>query len=402
MKREASWITQTVVALYVVLCSGYALSTVYGYTTALLTIGITLSVLLMVLKRDWLIPYDLRTLACICFVLMIVFSMICNQQGDSRRYLNYVFSCLVAYAISKNISARTFYDYFSKAMVWITAISLVGYYLVNYTTLLSGLPRMINSNESEYTVGYIFNYITRMPERNCGVFWEPGVFASFLCTAMLYEILFSSQKIRVLRIVLYSVGIYTANSSAGFALWAVCMLSLLTKRKNSQEVHNLHSVLSAIVFGCALFAIANVDSIISMTIFKNNPYLAKLSSEHIASSERGFAFTHNIGIFAEHPLFGAGFKITDSLMQHYADTSTTTYFMSLFGIMGVSYTVFWIIAVSRQKKLNLYSKILVLIVILSIINKEPHGLILFTWCTLFYLLSTERNKDACRNSLYID
>ena len=402
MKREASWITQTVVALYVVLCSGYALSTVYGYTTALLTIGIILSVLLMVLKRDWLIPYDLRTLACICFVLMIVFSMICNQQGDSRRYLNYVFSCLVAYAISKNISARTFYDYFSKAMVWITAISLVGYYLVNYTTLLSGLPRMINSNESEYTVGYIFNYITRMPERNCGVFWEPGVFASFLCTAMLYEILFSSQKIRVLRIVLFSVGIYTANSSAGFALWAVCMISLLTKRKNSQEVLNLRSILSAIVFGCALFAIANVDSIISMIIFKNNPYLAKLSSEHIASSERGFAFTHNIGIFAEHPLFGAGFKITDSLMQHYADTSTTTYFMSLFGIMGVSYTVFWIIAVLRQKKLNLYSKILVLIVILSIINKEPHGLILFTWCTLFYLLSTGRNKDACRNSLYID
>lgn len=73
MKREASWITQTVVALYIVLCSGYALSTVYGYTTALLTIGIILSVLLMVLKRDWLIPYDLRTLACICFVLMIVF-----------------------------------------------------------------------------------------------------------------------------------------------------------------------------------------------------------------------------------------------------------------------------------------------------------------------------------------
>lgn len=402
MKREASWITQTVAALYVVLCSGYALSTVYGYTTALLTIGIILSVLLMVLKRDWLIPYDLRTLACICFVLMIVFSMICNRQGDTRRYLNYVFSCLVAYAISKNISARTFYDCFSKAMVWITAISLVGYYLVNYTTLLSGLPRMTNSNESEYTVGYIFNYITRMPERNCGIFWEPGVFASFLCTAMLYEILFSSQKIRVLRIVLYSVGIYTANSSAGFALWAVCMISLLTKRKNIQEVLNIHSILSAIVFGCALFAIANVDSIISMTIFKNNPYLAKLSSEHIASSERGFAFTHNIGIFAEHPLFGAGFKITDSMMQHYADTSTTTYFMSLFGIMGVSYTVFWIIAVLRQKKLNLYSKILVLIVILSIINKEPHGLILFTWCTLFYLLSTERNKDACRNSLYID
>ena len=402
MKREASWITQTVAALYVVLCSGYALSTVYGYTTALLTIGIILSVLLMVLKRDWLIPYDLRTLACICFVLMIVFSMICNRQGDTRRYLNYVFSCLVAYAISKNISARTFYDCFSKAMVWITAISLVGYYLVNYTTLLSGLPRMTNSNESEYTVGYIFNYITRMPERNCGIFWEPGVFASFLCTAMLYEILFSSQKIRVLRIVLYSVGIYTANSSAGFALWAVCMISLLTKRKNIQEVINIHSILSAIVFGCALFAIANVDSIISMTIFKNNPYLAKLSSEHIASSERGFAFTHNIGIFAEHPLFGAGFKITDSMMQHYADTSTTTYFMSLFGILGVSYTVFWIIAVLRQKKLNLYSKILVLIVILSIINKEPHGLILFTWCTLFYLLSTERNKDACRNSLYID
>lgn len=402
MKREASWITQTVAALYVVLCSGYALSTVYGYTTALLTIGIILSVLLMVLKRDWLIPYDLRTLACICFVLMIVFSMICNRQGDTRRYLNYVFSCLVAYAISKNISARTFYDCFSKAMVWITAISLVGYYLVNYTTLLSGLPRMTNSNESEYTVGYIFNYITRMPERNCGIFWEPGVFASFLCTAMLYEILFSSQKIRVLRIVLYSVGIYTANSSAGFALWAVCMISLLTKRKNIQEVLNIHSILSAIVFGCALFAIANVDSIISMTIFKNNPYLAKLSSEHIASSERGFAFTHNIGIFAEHPLFGAGFKITDSMMQHYADTSTTTYFMSLFGIMGVSYTVFWILAVLRQKKLNLYSKILVLIVILSIINKEPHGLILFTWCTLFYLLSTERNKDACRNSLYID
>lgn len=394
MKKEVKGITQLLVALYIILCSGYALSTVHGYITTLLSIGVMLSIAVMVLKRNWVLPYDFRTLACVCSVIMIVFSMVHNQQGDAKRYLNYVFSCLVAYSISRTIPAKAFYECFSKMMVWVTGISLVGYYLVNYTALLNGLPQMRNSNGSEYTVGYIFNYITHMPERNCGVFWEPGVFASFLCAAMLYEILFSSQKTRVFRIVLFSAGIFTANSSAGFALWAVCVISLLIKRRNNQEIFNVHSILSTVIFSCTIIAIANIDSIISMAVFRSNPYLAKLSSEHIAGSERGIAFAHNIGIFAEHPLWGAGFRITDSMMQHYADTSTTTYFMSLFGIMGLSYTVFWIIAIFKQKRLNLYSKALVLIVALSIINKEPHGLILFTWCTLFYLLSSERNESS--------
>lgn len=380
--------------LYVILCSGYALSTVYGYTTALLSMGIAFSVVNTIINKNWKVPCDIRTMACICTVLMILFSMVCNQQGDVRRYLNYSFSCLIAYSISRKISSRIFFECFSKAMVWITSISLVGYFLVNYTTILGSLPRMGNSTGSEYTVGYIFNYITRMPERNCGIFWEPGVFASFLCVAMLYEILFSLKKTRMIRVVLFSAGIFTANSSAGFALWAVCMVSILTKRKKSKNSLNFYSILSTIVFAVAIIALANVDSIISMAIFKDNPYLAKLSSEHIASSERGFAFSHNLEIFLRYPIWGAGFYVTDSLMQHYADTSTTTYFMSLFGIVGFSYTIFWIIAIFKQEKLNLYSRILVLIVTLSIINKEPHGLILFTWCTLFYLLSPEDDEKG--------
>ena len=35
----------------------------------------------------------------------------------------------------------------------------------------------------------VFNYIKKIPERNCGMFWEPGLFATHLAIATVFELM---------------------------------------------------------------------------------------------------------------------------------------------------------------------------------------------------------------------
>ena len=73
-------------------------------------------------------------------------------------------------------------------------------------------------------------------------------------------------------------------------------------------------------------------------------------------------------------------------MVDVANTSTSTFLLSVFGLPALSYTVMWIYAALKLPRVNLFSKIVVLVIVLVVINKEPHDQIMFTWCLLFCLL----------------
>ena len=78
-----------------------------------------------------------------------------------------------------------------------------------------------------------------------------------------------------------------------------------------------------------------------------------------------------------------------------ADTSTSTYLLSAFGVLGAFYTIAIIYGILRQKNVGIISKILILIIALLIVNKEPHLQNVFTWILIFYLVG-----GASQNDLY--
>ena len=109
-------------------------------------------------------------------------------------------------------------------------------------------------------------------------------------------------------------------------------------------------------------------------------------------------------LFMENPILGNGVEKVSQSMNYIADTATSIYAMSIFGILGCSYSAFYIVGGLRQHKVNLLIRIVLIIIIFGILNKEPHIDLLFTWFWGFFLLKVaeedrnkivEENKNVC-------
>ncbi len=401
-KTKGSFYNKKTVQLFYILlicfCSGHALQTI---KTSLQLFVIPAALLLSgpILNELFNKKLNLHSTSALLFVVMIACTAFLYFPSASFTYFLLVFIVLTAFGITCVYSFDNFIRCYLYIMTGVTIIALIGYYLVNNTSVLSFLPTYNNVNDVEYKVGLIFNYITIVPDRNCGMFWEPGLFATNLIFSLVFEIAFKKTRPSILRIILFASGIITANSSAGFILCVFCIWLLIIKgRKNSLQ-SAAWKFFSFVMFTAGVVLVLNLDSIIMETALGDNEYVTKLISDNVANSSRAQAILHNLEIFVKNPIFGAGYTNVAQQMKYTADTSSSTYILSVFGSLGILYTFFWIYGVVKIKELNFFSKVIISIIFVMIINKESHLTLLFSWILLFYLLKNcsiqkENEKNA--------
>lgn len=379
------------VMITTIFCSGHAWFTIRQEVATL--VYPLLIVLLIAIYNELIKPLNLHIAAYILMLLMILATLLVGMGESAYYYFRLVSIISCAFGISLMYDFDKFVSFFLKIMTIVTIVAITCYYINLSTELLSFLPKYTNINDIVYRVGFIYNYIPDVLERNCAMFWEPGLFATYLTVAFLFELLFKNGKASIFRLVLFSVGIITANSSAGFLLLFLCISLIGIKNQNASLKNiNFKNFIAAILFIAGFIAIINLDKIILSTSLIENEYFEKLLLENVEESSRGQAIIHNLEMFASSPIFGAGALTVTRNVEHVADTSTSTYIMSIFGVMGILYTVLWIWGVFRQKKFNLYTKIFVTAILIIILNKEPHLQMLFTWILFFYLLKDNDKK----------
>lgn len=296
------------------------------------------------------------------------------------------------YGIVQTYSFRQIIKCYQRIMTVVAVVALVGYFLANNTKVLEILPSVSNTNNIEYKASIIFSFMPSNIDRNCGMFWEPGLLATHLTIATVFEIM-CYTKPRLIRLALFSVCLFTANSSAGFALWFLCLLLLFVKNANISK-NKFAGIFSMIVMLAGIAVIVNFDNILIETGLAENQYFQKLSSGSITDSSRMKALEHNLKSFLSAPFFGVGVTQAYANMEHVADTSTSTYLLSVFGLLGSLYTICWCYGIFKNVHANIFVKVLLLAIALIIVNKEPHHQILFTWCILFSLVNGNFGEEA--------
>lgn len=375
--------------LIVVLQSGHALQTIIPSLVYLIYIPALLGTLYLAINIKNLDLKDPQMVVLVVFSVMIACTMIADIRNSFIFYLQFFSVIIGAFVIVRMYRFKDFTKLYLTTMTVVTVIAVIGYLLVNTTLILDVLPKINNTNDVKYGVGIIFNYITTIPERNCGMFWEPSLFATHLIIATVLELM-TKEKANPARLVLFSLGIFTANSSAGFALYFLCIF-LLFVRKIDTNLSPIKSIFAIALLVLAIILIVSFDSILAGTSLGENEYFKKLSTDSVSSSSRMIAAEFNWKIFLSNPIFGAGYiEVAESISKiHVGDTSTSLFMMSIFGILGCMYTGFIAYGIFRNKKLNIFSKILILAIALVIVNKEPHYNILLTWILIFYLNKNE-------------
>ena len=330
------------------------------------------------------------------WIIISVFCMVLNTDFSKVNfYLNFVATVSIALGIYFTYSFEDFSKYTTNSVFALNICTVVGKILQEKTGIIDSFPIKVSINGWKYRFGLLYSYNMAIPKRCSGFFWEPGLLASFAAFAIILDLLYRKDKFRIYRIILCFVVILVSTSSAGYVLFGLCVVIIicsLDKKESILAIDNFISKLvSFCVFAFSIIVVLNIDAIIrSLVKIFNSEYLMKLSSDKVMNTARVLAIWHNIDLFCSSPLVGVGKSVADNKMMYVADSSTSTYLLSIFGIFGVLYTV-RIVSAALKIKGNLYLRIAILILLLVIVNKEPHTRFIFTWCLILYMNSVSND-----------
>lgn len=380
--------------------SGYVLSTAsQNYTVYSLILGILL-LLPFILKVNFLRKkIDIYYFAYLFFIISILLTFIFNFNiTEVNIYTKYLLIITFAFLLTVLYDFSYFKKMFVNTMVIITVVSLSFYFLFNILDLPINVPVFINVNGIEYYNFYnlYFNFL-RFPERNSAIFWEPGLFSSFVIIAILLEVSFK-KKSNAFKLMVLFLGLYSSQSTAAFILSFILIILIANKKMFGLKKYFFILSITVVIVILLIYFNQLIEFLYS---WKPDLFGKIYESERTLTTRLNSPLL-NIKIFLENPIFGVGFSdatiLYNNLMSFQdsvvsAQTSTTLYMMASLGIFGLGYTVFLFIGVYRIKHLDIISKFCVFTLMIFIINKEPHNQLVITWCLIFYFLKISSDKQ---------
>lgn len=391
-----------VLTALILILSGYALT-----TTPLLARTLHVSLGLAAVLVCWMVisgkPFSTRgtwlplAIASL-LVLTALFSALLQADATLASTLHVPVLILCGYLISQAVPFDIFVSWFSGAMAVFSLIAVAAWLLF----IVLGLPlvgsEVTNFNGAVYNNGVVYFLLIAWDgtpiDRSMGPFWEPGLFASFIVIALLAEISFRKRPVRIWVIIALVLGIFSAQSTAGFLLVIPALALFLFKRRST-----LSGIIAFLISMLALVGYSQLDSIIHRLMEFDPEVFGKLEQEALQSSSRMNVFDLNLQIFSESPVIGWGFEgANQQVVTRMADagvaaqTSTSTYFLAALGLVGLLYTFGWF-ALLLDSSLSISERVIILVCFLSIINKEPHTAIMVTYVFYFYFGSRIKIHD---------
>ncbi|MDD3107333.1 MAG: hypothetical protein PHP65_06015 [Bacilli bacterium] len=359
-------------------------STIFSYVllaaTLLLLFGAFLNRNLLPQKTN------LRYYILLYLLGIFFFTFVANYPKENLNFYISITSMIIfSFCITLFIPWKHFLNGYHFTLLIISIISLIYYVLLNYTNVQLNLTPMLSNNGIMYNQGFLF-FSLMDPSRNIGVFWEPGVFSSFLIIGIFFQIVFS-KKISKICILIYTLTLLSTKSTAGYVL--LLILILIYAYKSNLKFHRIFLTLS--LFFVASILILNFEQL-RYNILSGSDIFSKLVLLN-TENMRIQSILFDIEYFVRSPIVGNGFvnmnyltKFSgiiyngESLMQ----TSTSAYYLSSAGVLGLGYSVFWIYCIFNLRGLSTASKIFSVVVFLSILNKEVHTTIIVSQIILLY------------------
>lgn len=396
-----------IIILTIIFCSGYFFS--------ITTIGSTMTIIAMaccslaivfygILHKNGkpqgglLIDKKLFLLTAYLIAIVLLFSGISSVVGKQ------VILYFCAMLIVSICSWHNFKKAFVKTMVVVACFALIGYAL-QFTQIIDLLPTVVNYNGTEYVNGIIFSIIkyaySGLTERLHGLFWEPGLFATYLAIAIVF-LKKENVKRYWITLALFIVCLIMTKSGAGIAMMPLILIVKLTDRTDNELSTRKNVVLCAALV--LFFVIGQAGSVI-IDQWLNDYLLVKLNdTSNVSNFMRTNAILVDLQIAKNHFPFGVGIAQYATEVAKYnstlqsSGTSTMTTYLAEYGVFGIPIIAIWIKAlfqISDSRKF--VTKLATFLIFIMILTKEPHGNLLFMNCILMYATVGYRAESDLTN-----
>ena len=383
-----------IIIITIVFCSGYFFSiTALGSTITIIIMTVcSLAIVFMAILRKKRNPQetlliDRKTLALTTYQVTIVIML----SGISSVSIKQVVLCCCAMLIVSVYDWHNFKIIYIKVMAVISCFSLFGF-AVQHSSLINLLPTIVNYNGIEYINGILFSIIkykySGPTERLHGLFWEPGLFATYLAIAIIF-INRENTKRYWLTLVLFVVCLIMTKSGAGIAMMPLILISKLTEKRNLE-----FSLIKKVIFCVSvimLFAIVQIGTDIIKQWINNYLFVKLNDTSNISNFMRTNSILVDLQIAWNHFPFGVGITQYATEVAKFSSTfpssgtSTITMYLAEYGVFGIPIIAIWFVALFKiSDSQNFIAKLAIFLIFLIILTKEPHGNLLFMNCILMY------------------
>lgn len=399
-KNVIEWIF----VLSTILFSGnaYAASVPNVLYVRLKYIIVLLALLYMILIKRGKIPVVIRgikkpiEILCIWIFFLVILFLIHYDTESLGVLMSYILNVIFAYIVVCIVSWKRFMEKYVRALFVISLVSLVCFFWLANTDLYRQIMPILQGMGEN---GNIYNkyqgiliYFSANENRNFGCFWEPGIFATHIIIALLSLIYCDKVKRKTLYFIIFSITLFSTSSSAGYVIYIfVIVYMMLSKIKINIPEDWPKLVLITVVLFLLVLLCLNINSIIVALGLQDNLVYAKLLD--METSQRYESIIYNLKIFLEHPFVGVGFEGIN-LDKYYLlarqeavvlDTATSFRLLATMGFAGAFFTYIFIWGIIRKRNILVVSKIILIIIVLIVLNKEGQDTFLLPWTIAFYL-----------------
>lgn len=364
-------------------------------------LGIAL-IAFLIANKNGLLNNFIRTsdTYCISFIWLYAISMLVNMftesgMGFALYYLYELLLFIVGYIIICLVPYERFKKCYINIITIIAAVSLICWLIPDAIRQIA--PFNFVRGSWRFSSLFFYNLNLAVPTRNCGPFWEPGMYQAYLCFAMLLIVTDSKEKHQWGRLLILSFTVITTFSSTGyFLLVVVLMLKLYQSR---QPVHKfVWSVLVIIVGTVLILNIQNVLNYIDQyTLYSVGGKFYSDGNESVAT--RLYSGICDIEVAFTHP-FGVNRANAETLRRLVAtqygkvtaSTNTFTTILVYFGwIPCIAYAALWVRGCCRFQR-TVINRILSIIMIVAIMMTELHVDLWFLQIIVLYWSSCYEAK----------
>lgn len=368
-----------------------------GILLLLFVLNVDVGKLLARIKQKKFSPPKTFTILFGILFLGILLSLIVNSNKSANffNYLDMLFILIASFLFVNVFSFEKFCKTFVRILFVISICSLLIYLVVVLTKFDFSTSNFISSNRaySNYS-GLLLVLNDRIhgiggSSRFMSLFWEPGVFGTFLIVALIIEALYIKKTNWLLMAFFVFCIVLTLSTASIILLYPVCILFVSQKLKGKIRIVLIVLLVAFLLIGLLFFG--QISSLLGKLF---PAVFSKITESNYSFTTRIYSPFYYLKVFSmnvKSVLFGWGgvtanqqyISIVDSSLID-ARTSTSGFYMAAVGITGLLFTLCPLVGIICDKKISFVSRIVLCFIFICLFNKENHFNILGLNIFYFY------------------
>jgi len=354
--------------------SSYTIAAISGTISLGISLLFAFIIVIISVKNN----FSLR-LIITALIMCLIISTVSIISGDNLKETLIMLSVVItAVLVVASIEFKVFCELYSKIMFFISSYSLIVYIISITIPSFIRLfpPTYYRVGRESYDLGFTIVNLSLDPMRNMGIFWEPGVFQTFLVLAITINIFIGKEK-QKLRLFIYSLALLTTFSTTGFI--SGFMLIIIYTIKNNMKFNAgllrvFVSILSIIVG--LLISYSFLPTVIQHAVLgKFTVYLNSGQSEITSTSVRMDGIIYPSKAFLNSFFLGVGYDgLYDSirLKGHSMATNTPINWFAAYGLFYGVICLYGVISFAKRLNSNILVYFLITLTILISISSEQY------------------------------